>query len=147
MMKLNKNFHSTLIAVFSLAFYIFSFAGFGNAGVLCFGDDGHISIEMKETMSPSSLPVKVTDHHFDNTERDDHCEDHCSSCVDFPLSTTTACQNVHVKKYDFTPAENPLSSIVGSIDVSSFSDCSPPIEEPSIVSSAVIAQRTVVLLI
>ncbi len=68
--------------------YLLSFAGTAPAGILCFGEDGHVSMDS----APSLLsPAGV---HFVNTHTDDseqtpgHCEDDCNACFDIPISAS-----------------------------------------------------------
>ena len=80
-MELKHNNLKILTVIVSLAAYIFSFPGLGNAGIVCFGDDGHVSIASTETPSLPAQNTTLTDHSFASDE-DDHCEEQCNSCID-----------------------------------------------------------------
>ena len=139
--------------IFTLAAYICSFAGFVTADIICFGDDGHISIEATESSSLPPLTPVVTRHsdhsdHSDHSE-ENHCEDQCNSCIDVPLSYTTGTQNFSENKYVFKLERNPLCqqyakptgvSAVEPVPVSH-------ITGHSIVAIPVTLLRTIVLLI
>ncbi len=147
-MKLKHHSLKILTVVISLTAYLCSFPGLGNAGIVCFGDDGHVSI--KSTATPS-LPVQnttVTDHSFKG-EEDDHCEDQCNSCIDFPLSFTTAHQNTCKNKYVFKLERNLLYKPDTQIlqVITALIGYSPPPEHPQIIDTAITSLRTIVLLV
>ncbi len=138
----------TLTVIISLIMYLTSFPGLGNAAVVCLGDDGHVSITA--TAAPS-LPVQnttVTDHSFD-TEEHDHCEDKCSSCIDFPLSFSSASQTTRENEYVFNLERNLLYKPDTQLFqlISASPDTSLPPENPQILSSTITSLRTIILLI
>ena len=93
--------------ILSLTAYLLCLPGLGSAGIICFGDDGHVLIE--STANPIS-PIRnaaVNGHNFEN-EEDDHCKGQCSSCFDLPLSFTAAHQTSSHHKYLFKLERNPL---------------------------------------
>lgn len=147
-MKLKYHSLKTLAVIISLTAYLCSFPGLGNSGIVCFGDDGHVSIESTAT---SSLPVQnstLTDHSFDS-EEDDHCEDQCNSCIDFPLSFTTANQNINENKYEFKLERNPLCRLdTEALHVSAASmDYRSPPENSQVIDNTITSLRRIVLLI
>jgi len=137
-----------LAVILSLTAYLCSFPGFGNAAIVCFGDDGHVAIKSTEAHALPIQNTTVTDHSFES-EEDDHCEDHCNSCIDFPLSFTTANQNICQNKYVFKNVRNTLYQSDAEIFyiVSAYSYSSSPLEKISIIDDSIITLRTIVLLI
>ena len=147
-MKLKYNSLKTLAVIISLTAYLCSFPGLGNAAIVCIGDDGHVSIESTATPSLPGQNTTVTDHSFD-TEKDDHCEDQCNSCIDFPLSFATTSQSTCKNKYVFKLERNLLYKSDTDIlpVVSSLIGCSSPPEHPRIIDNAITSLRTIILIV
>jgi len=147
--KLQHHNFKILAVIISLTAYLCSFPGLGNAGIVCFGDDGHVAITSTNT---PSLPIQntiVTDHSFES-EEDDHCEDHCNSCIDFPLSFTTVNQNICQNKYVFKLIRNPLCQSDAELfhmATAIYTDYSSTLEKTVIIEDSIVALRTIVLLI
>ncbi|MBI5557442.1 MAG: hypothetical protein HY885_07365 [Deltaproteobacteria bacterium] len=147
-MNFKNNRRSIFILIVSLAAYLCGFPGLGNAGTVCFGDDGHVSIKAMGVLSLPLADTSVTDCHSDG-ENDEHCENRCHSCIDFPLSFRTAIQNVHAGKHEFKNERNPLYPV--DRDLPHFSatpaNYSPAANQPLLIDSSIIALRTTILLI
>jgi hypothetical protein len=147
-MKLKSHSLKILTVIIALTAYLCSFPALGDAAIVCFGDDGHVSIE---STTNASLPVqntKITDHSIE-TEEDDHCEDQCSSCIDFPLSFSVTKQNITENKYKFKLERNPLFLIdtkILSVAAATIAYRSPP-ENPQVIDNTITSLRTIVLLI
>ena len=147
-MKLKHHNLKILAVIVSLTAYICSFPGLGNAGIVCFGDDGHVSIASTETPSLPAQNATVTDHSFGSDE-DDHCEEQCNSCIDFPLSFTTANQNISEKKYEFKLEKNQLFQVDTKIlfPVTAVTNYKSPFTSLQLVDQSIASLRTIVLLI
>lgn len=137
-----------LTVVISLTAYLCSFPGLGNAGIVCFGDDGHVSIESTSTLSLTVQNTTVTDHSV-KAEENDHCEDQCNSCIDFPLSFTTKNQTTRENNYILELENNLLFTPVTEIllIITALIDYSPPQENPPIIDNAITSLRTIVLVV
>lgn len=138
----------TLTVVISFTVYLFSFPGLGNAAIVCFGDDGHLSTELTATPSLPVQKTTITNHHFE-TEKDDHCDDQCNFCVDFPLSFTATYQNTYESKYVFKLERNLLYKTDSEIlqVIKALIGYSPPSENHQIINNAITSLHTIVLLI
>ena len=147
-MKLKHHNLKILAVVVSLTAYLFSFPGLGNAGIVCFGDDGHVSIESTETPSLPAQNTTVTDHSLASDEND-HCEEQCNSCIDFPLSFTTANQNITEKKYEFKLEKNQLFQVDSRIlsPITAVKNHKSPLVSPLVIDQSIASLRTIVLLI
>ncbi|OKY76498.1 MAG: hypothetical protein BM485_04515 [Desulfobulbaceae bacterium DB1] len=138
----------TLTLIISLTAYLCSFPGLGNAGIVCIGEDGHVAIE--STATPS-LPVHSATEtsHGPGIEQENHCEEECRSCIDFPLSFTTAVQHICQNKFEFTLEKNPLYRSQSDMPhiAAAYSDHpSPPAKKP-VIDQSITSLRTTVLLI
>lgn len=145
-MKSSHRKYKTLTLIILLIAYLCSFPGLGNAAVVCFGDDGHVSIKSIAT----NLRVQhatSTEHSFE-IEKESHCEDKCRSCVDYPLSYTTTHQNILQNKYAFKLLKNTLHQ-----SAADFLHLATPIgnRPPSVINvsadNTITSLRTIILLI
>ena len=147
-MKLKHHSLKILTVVISLTAYLCSFPGLGNASIVCFGDDGHVSIESTAAPSLPAYNTTVTDHSFKD-EEDDHCEDQCNSCLDFPLSFSTENQTTREDNYILDLEKNLLftpGTVIFQV-ITALIGYSPPPEHPQIINTAITSLRTIVLLV
>lgn len=78
------------IIVITLIVYLLSFSGIaGRADILCFGEDGHVSIDSVGAILALAGIHFENDHDAVSGQNPDHCEEDCRTCLDVPLSSMT----------------------------------------------------------
>lgn len=131
------------------AFYLVLVAGSGNASVLCFGNDGHVAIELDRGGACADSGHESSDSQdCELLASEPHC--HCGPCVDIPLSfelvesrhVTIESLSLQTETLLPIPVEANSPSILEQATVVTL-----PIPPPISISPTLLSLRTIVLLI
>lgn len=143
-----KHFRPRFISIaFAIITYLLSCVGATQAGMLCFGEDGHISMDAAPAFLPAGFHGVNT--HTDDTEQTPgHCDDDCNACYDIPISASHV-QNTAPHNDGFQIALIPSAAFWDAVLPSSARTiANSTLYDPTLLrNKTVSALRTVVLLI
>ena len=115
--------------------------------VLCFGEDGHIKLEIAfDGCCMHELPDECEHTETDESEEEDHCGD----CVDLPVFATINSEIYNVSTFDNPLTTSDLSSVLPKLPKTTFSSNSnidKPYNTSPLINPTLISIRTVTLLI
>ena len=137
------------LTIFICAFYLVLVAGSGSASVLCFGNDGHVAIELdRDGACDDSGHESSNSQDCELLESEPHC--HCGPCVDIPLSyELVESRPVTIESLSFQTET--LLSIPLEANAPSFLELATvvtlPIPPPISISLTLLSLRTIVLLV
>jgi hypothetical protein len=128
--------------------YMLLMLGSSNAAVICFGEDGHVAIELGSEGDCAHFPSSDDASHslFDTTT----AQCHCGPCVDIPLSLeisgTTYLSN---KDYSFQPKNWSFVALpeVFPVALNHATVATFAIPPPNYYNQHLLSLRTIVLLI
>lgn len=137
------------IIVITLVAYLLSFSGIARADILCFGEDGHVSIDSVGAILPLAGIHFENDHDAASGQNPEHCEEDCRTCLDIPISSKTF-QRFVAPNNEIQLALTQLPAWLSSLPPTVSSRGADPKLKPSTfhgANTAVSSLRSVVLLI